>query len=100
MSIGGMRLSKGANPAGEPERRRFLKAEAEVSDLVIEEMSYEQAFGELERIVTALESGQGTLEDAIALFERGQGLAQRCADLLDQAELRVRRLNLPETPAE
>ena len=58
----------------------------------VDELAYEQAFAELESIVTALESNEGPLEEALSLFERGQALAQRCAALLDQAELKVRTL--------
>lgn len=57
-----------------------------------EELSYEQAFAELEAIVTALEEDDHPLEQAIALFERGQALARRCAELLETAELKVRQL--------
>lgn len=68
----------------------------------VESLSYEQAFQELEGVVSALEAGQSNLEDALALFERGQALAKRCASLLDQAEVRVRRLaeNEPDLPVE
>ncbi len=68
----------------------------------VESLSYEQAFQELEGVVSALEAGQSNLEDALALFERGQALAKRCAGLLDQAEVRVRRLaeNEPDLPVE
>jgi len=59
----------------------------------IESLSYEQAFQELEDVVSALEAGQPNLEDALALFERGQALARHCASLLETAELRVRRLS-------
>lgn len=59
----------------------------------VESLSYEECLTELESLVQALESGQGTLEDAIARFERGQALAQRCAELLEKAELRVRTLS-------
>ncbi|HLB65500.1 MAG TPA: exodeoxyribonuclease VII small subunit [Anaerolineales bacterium] len=57
-----------------------------------EEMSYEQAFQELEATVHRLEAGELPLEEALALFERGQALATRCNDLLDQAELKLRKL--------
>ena len=63
------------------------------AQVAVEEMSYEQAFAELERVVAELEDGQASLEQALALFERAQSLAKRCADLLDQAELRIRRLS-------
>jgi len=59
---------------------------------IIETLSYEMAFTELEKIVAQLEAGQDSLEESIALYERGQVLARRCSDLLDQAELRVKRL--------
>ena len=60
--------------------------------LPIEEMTYEQAFQELEAVVTALETEKQSLEEAMQLFERGQTLAHRCMDLLDKAELKVRQL--------
>jgi exodeoxyribonuclease VII small subunit len=63
-------------------------------------LSYEQAFAELEEIVDGLESNQKSLEEAMALFERGQALAQHCANLLDQAELRVRQLSQSEDAEE
>ncbi|HVN52957.1 MAG TPA: exodeoxyribonuclease VII small subunit [Anaerolineaceae bacterium] len=58
----------------------------------IDQMTYEQAFTELESIVAALETNQKPLEEAMALFERGQALAQHCAALLDRAELKVQLL--------
>ena len=59
----------------------------------IEELTYEQAFAELEFVLTALESEEHPLEKSIALFERGQALAQYCAALLDKAELKVSQLS-------
>jgi exodeoxyribonuclease VII small subunit len=61
-------------------------------DTPVDELNYEQALGELETIVTALESGEHPLDKALALFERGQSLYQRCTELLDQAELKVRQI--------
>lgn len=58
----------------------------------VEELTYEQAFEELESIVTALETEDNPLEKALLLFERGQLLARHCARLLDEAELKVQRL--------
>lgn len=72
------------------------------SQIPVEELSYEQAFEELEAVVNLLEGDQQTLEQSLALFERGQALARRCASLLDQAELRVHNLSEaePELPEE
>ncbi|OGO08630.1 MAG: exodeoxyribonuclease VII small subunit [Chloroflexi bacterium RBG_13_66_10] len=57
-----------------------------------EELSYEQAFQELEATVRKLEAGEIPLDGSLALFERGQALAARCSELLDQAELKLRKL--------
>ncbi len=70
--------------------------------LPVEELTYEQALAELENVVEALETGQPSLEESLVLFERGQSLAQRCAGLLDQAELRIQTLTgqEPDLPVE
>ena len=59
----------------------------------IEKLTYEEAYAELEKIVSALESGEQPLEEALALFERGQTLTKHCADLLARAELAVQKLS-------
>ena len=59
----------------------------------IDKLTYEQAYAELEAVVSALETGEQSLEDAMALFERGQGLTRHCAELLDKAELKIRKLS-------
>jgi len=59
----------------------------------IEKLTYEEAYAELEGIVSALESGDQPLEEALALFERGQLLTRHCAELLDKAELKVLKLS-------
>ncbi len=61
----------------------------------IREMSFEEAFAELEQIVKRLEGDQLTLEDSLALFERGRALAATCSRKLDEAELRVEQI-MPE----
>jgi exodeoxyribonuclease VII small subunit len=63
------------------------------SQVPVEQLSYEQAFAELEQIVAALESEEHPLEQALSLFERGQALARYCAALLDQADLKVQQLS-------
>ncbi|MFQ5409931.1 MAG: exodeoxyribonuclease VII small subunit [Anaerolineales bacterium] len=56
------------------------------------QLSFEQALAELEALVAKLEEGELPLDESLALFERGQTLSQRCNDLLDAAELKVRQL--------
>lgn len=58
----------------------------------IENLSFEEAFAELEEVVQQLESGALTLEQAMALFERGTALSAHCSAQLDAAELRVQQL--------
>lgn len=66
-------------------------------DNSIEEMSYEQAFAELEEIVNNLEMNQPSLEEAIKIFERGQLLSKHCTSLLEKADLKIRSLTGQET---
>jgi exodeoxyribonuclease VII small subunit len=64
-----------------------------VSSKNVEEMSFEEAFAELNGLVAGLEEEGRPLEEAIGLYERGQALARHCAAMLEKAELRVRQLN-------
>ena len=59
----------------------------------VEDLTYEEAFAELEAIVDALDGEQNPLEEAMSLFERGQALVKRCSELLEGAELKVRELS-------
>lgn len=64
-----------------------------MSSKKVEEMSFEETFGELNGLVAALEEEGRPLDEAIALYERGQALARHCAAMLEKAELKVRQLN-------
>jgi exodeoxyribonuclease VII small subunit len=57
-----------------------------------EELSFEAGYAELEQLVARLQQGGLTIEESMALFQRGMALARRCAQQLDEAELRVRQL--------
>jgi len=59
----------------------------------IENLSFEQAFAELEETVRKLEAGGLALEESLTLFERGQTLAAHCNAQLDQAELKIKKLS-------
>ena len=65
----------------------------------IEDLSFEDAFNQLEDVVGKLESGDLSLDDSIALFERGMKLARHCSQMLDKAELVVNQL-LPSPQGE
>lgn len=52
-------------------------------------LSYEQARGELLRVVQRLEAGGATLEESLALWERGEELARVCREWLEGARARL-----------
>ena len=58
----------------------------------IDEMDYETAAAELERTVAQLGKEQEDLAESVRSFERGLALARRCAQLLDDAERRLKEL--------
>jgi exodeoxyribonuclease VII small subunit len=60
--------------------------------VAVEELSFEQALGELEQIVEELESGQVELDRMLERFERAMALRKRCAALLSEAEAKIEQL--------
>lgn len=58
----------------------------------IENMSFEEALGELETIVQQLEQGELSLEQAMSTFERGLSLSQASQSKLQDAEQRIKIL--------
>jgi exodeoxyribonuclease VII small subunit len=58
----------------------------------ISALTFDEALAELQVTVTALEEGGLPLERTLELYERGVLLHERCARLLGDAEVRVRRL--------
>ena len=56
------------------------------------ELTFEQAFQQLDGIVQQLESAALPLEQSLLLFERGMHLARLCEAKLDQAEQKVTQL--------
>lgn len=61
----------------------------------VDNISFEDALGELERIVASLESGEVSLDDAIKAFERGTELKSHCQARLEEARMRVEKIKLP-----
>lgn len=55
------------------------------------ELTYEEAYAQLEEILNALESRDLPLEESLKLYELGAQLAAYCTHKLDEAELRVRK---------
>lgn len=62
----------------------------------VNEMSFEDAIKELEKVVGQLERGDVALDDSIALYERGAALKARCEAKLKEAEEKVAKITLGE----
>jgi exodeoxyribonuclease VII small subunit len=56
------------------------------------ELTFEQAYAELEQTAQALQQGQLSLDDTLKLYERGSFLARFCLEKLDGVELKVSQL--------
>ena len=66
------------------------KSQEDETDL--DDLSFEQALGRLDKTVQALESGGLTLAEATRLFEEGMKLGRVCSETLAAAELRISRI--------
>lgn len=60
----------------------------------MEEISFEEAFAQLEAAVAALQDGKLPLERALHYYQEGMKLAQYCNELLQKAELSVQQLRV------
>ena len=58
-----------------------------------EKRSFEQAMGELERIVEAIESGEVPLAQALSQYEKGIELISYCQKILSEAEQKIAKLS-------
>lgn len=68
-----------------------------MSETSVEDMTFEQAMSELERVVGQLERGDVALDQSIALYERGALLKKRCEAKLKEAEEKVAAITLDAT---
>lgn len=55
--------------------------------------SFEESFARLQEVVSRLSAGNLSLQEALGSFEEGMLLADRCAQMLDEAELRVKQVS-------
>ena len=89
MGVGGREAP--ANPQ-DPLYVERIEGKTMAKPKAVEELTFEQAFAELEQTIVKLEEGGLTLEESLALYARGQELAAYCGQQLDQAELELKRL--------
>lgn len=57
-------------------------------------LKFEEAMQRLDAIVQAMESGEIGVEESIAKYEEAMSLAAHCRQILDQAELRIQKIQL------
>ena len=55
-------------------------------------MTFEQSMQRLEQIVRAMERGDVALEESLKLFQEGTELVRNCNQLLDDAQLQVKKI--------
>lgn len=58
-----------------------------------ERLSFENALSRLETIVERLDDDELSLEESIELYEEGIKLSKQCTQTLDEAELRIEKVN-------
>ncbi len=58
----------------------------------IENMSFEEALAELEKIVRKIDTGQEDLAAAVESFERGMNLKSHCEKMLQSAKLKIEKI--------
>jgi len=58
----------------------------------IDDLNFEDALAELERVVRSLEEGKSPLEEAILAYERGILLKKHCEKKLNEATLKVEKI--------
>lgn len=56
------------------------------------EPSFEDALGQLEKLVDTMEQGDMSLDDSLKAFEEGIKLTRQCQKSLDEAEQKVKIL--------
>ena len=57
-----------------------------------ENKTFENSMQRLEQIVRAMERGDVALEESLKLFQEGTELVRNCNQLLDHAELQVKKI--------
>lgn len=65
-----------------------------MTDIDVNNLSYEDALAELESIVRELETGKIKLDDAVAAYERAMLLKNFCEEKLKKAELKIEKINI------
>ena len=55
----------------------------------MEELNFEEAIKELEKITTELEKGELSLDESVKKFEEGMKLSKKCNSIIEDAERKI-----------
>ena len=58
-----------------------------------QELSLEEAFGQIEDVIAHLETEEITLEESFREYNRGMQLLRHCSDAIDRVEKKVLQIN-------
>ena len=62
----------------------------------LEKLTFEEAMGELEKLVDSLDKGDVSLDEAIAAYDRGSQLKDFCQTKLQEAKMKVETIQLSD----
>ncbi len=68
-------------------------AQKKFTDEQGQELSIEQAFGQIKELLGEMESEEASLEKTFENYEKGMQLLQYCNDRIDKVEKKVQKLN-------
>lgn len=57
-------------------------------------LTFEENMQRLEQIVRTMERGEVALEESLKLFQEGTELVRKCTELLDRAQLEVKKITV------
>lgn len=57
------------------------------------ELSMEEAFEALDKLVEQLEGGEASLEEAFTMYQKGMELLKECSNKIDTVEKKMLQLN-------
>ncbi|MBR4105682.1 MAG: exodeoxyribonuclease VII small subunit [Alphaproteobacteria bacterium] len=60
----------------------------------LDQLSFEDALAQLEKIVQELESGRIKLDDAVASYEKATALKKLCEEKLKTAQLKIEKIEI------
>jgi len=63
-------------------------------EIIISDLSFEDALKRLEAIVHRLESGEASLDESIKLYAEGDQLRKQCETRLQDAQARIEKISL------